>query len=384
MCVEHFLDPPQVRALQRELVRCRLFQRHDEAQRRAVLQTAGLDGLTAINRVGDTLDYFERLYPALTTTFVPVGPRQRLALALLLDYLLEVEVTQLPDPDAAEAVFQATLQVYEAWEASGRPRRAAEVGIAAALQRRRAERQAVQRRSIRRYKLDSDAVLLSFDLDAQINHFGANLASAGLFAFALSGAYELIRSYVIARLRGFLEWRTARQVLPLEVPLNTADLASLGQGSQVVRQRIATLHGCARLADLVHDQPIDTLLIVWNHDIPRDQLKPIARAFLEEATRELQPLIRDRSRLFVVLWVSLAGEPLDDLLVVPPVQFPDSDAIVAWFRDRLTQAQVDPADVADALARLRRSLLVHAGYPPGVYSAMKEIIEDLQRGRRAS
>lgn len=270
---------------------------------------------------------------------------------------------------------------YDDWIAQEHPAQGSnrQSKLAAALQERGARHQPTHRPA-RRYRIDSDAILLDFDLEPQIAFFMTHIGQEGIYPFATGGSFEILKSYVIARMQRYMEKEMKRTVIPRQVTLTRDDV---GAGTAIIDERIAKSYG-ASLAELLSQQSIDTLLMIWNQGIPRSVLKPLARSYVDQATRQLQPLVEDKSRVLVVLWINLGDEPLDGFPPIPPLQIPEK-AVVSWFRQQLAVAHVDEADIQPCIAALKVQLEIYRGYPPGIYAAMKEIIDGLKqrRGRHA-
>ena len=105
-------------------------------------------------------------------------------------------------------------------------------------------------------------------------------------------------------------------------------------------------------------------------------MQPITQAFDQEARRELLPLIRDRSRLFIVFWTHPDAAVSGPFQVIPPIRFNCSE-IIQWFRYRLSLEGVPNDRIEGGIRCLQEKLPGTRGIPRAIYLLMTEVLNEL-------
>ena len=237
-------------------------------------------------------------------------------------------------------------------------------------------------RQVRRIRIDRDVVLLDFDLKDQIASLSCHLGEEGVFAFLLTGDYTILAKYVIKRFLRHMRVERRRDLDMREIHLTAYDLEGVETNAGIICRRIVEEYQVDRLADLLSGtaQRRDCLLIIWNEDIPPARLQPITQAFDQEVPRELLPLIRDRSRLFIVFWAYPDATVSGPFQVIPPIWFDPSKVIhevIQWFRYRLSLAGVPNDRIEGGIKRLQEKLPGTRYIPRAIYLLMTEVLDGL-------
>ena len=249
--------------------------------------------------------------------------------------------------------------------------------LADAMARKRRSARATPRQ-VRRSRIDRDVVLLDFDLKDQIASLSCHLGEEGVFAFLLAGDYTILAMYVIKRFLRHMRVERRRDLDMREIHLTAYDLEGVETNAGIICRRIAEEYQVDRLADLLSGtaQRSDYLLIIWNEGIPPARLQPITQAFDQEVRRELLPLIRDHSRLFIVFWAHPDAAVSGPFQVIPPIRFNHSE-VIQWFRYRLSLEGVPNDHIEGGIKRLQEKLPGTRDIPRAIYLLMTEVLNEL-------
>ena len=184
--------------------------------------------------------------------------------------------------------------------------------------------------------------------------------------------------YVIKRFLRHMRVERRRDLDMREIHLTAYDLEGVETNAGIICRRIAEEYQVDRLADLLSGtaQRSDYLLIIWNEGIPPARLQPITQAFDQEVRRELLPLIRDHSRLFIVFWAHPDAAVSGPFQVIPPIRFNHSE-VIQWFRYRLSLEGVPNDHIEGGIKRLQEKLPGTRDIPRAIYLLMTEVLNEL-------
>lgn len=222
-------------------------------------------------------------------------------------------------------------------------------------------------------KIDRN-LIVNFDLETLVSELYRGLAYEGVFAFAVGGPYLILENYVVARIREELRRKMQRPYRALDVQLYQGDIAA---GLRAIEHKLAQRYRCERLCDLFGDRALeDIMLVVWNYDVPPNDMRQVAQAFWNAATAQVLPRLQNHSRCFVVVWANVGFAPLEDFMVLPTPQSFDPNQLKAWFRGRLQQLALEQSVIDHYLVRLENQ----QGHLIGTFQEMTHILNELQGG----
>lgn len=371
--------------LRPRLRRLQLFAAHNDRDRISYLKARGLPELASINSVGGTDEYFDRLFPKLLCISVKAeaGPGGlRPGLIVLLEQVIK---DGEGDPEDREPYEQAVLD-YRKWvtrqhEPKGSPLMASDRLLQAAAEiAARRKVGGVPRLRKRRYKIDSDEVLIRFDLKKQLAYLAEHLPYEGLFVLSTAGERTMVEAYVVKRFLQVLKSVHSRELEERQVVLRNNDFAGV-EIAEVAYRVVTASYRCSRLVDLLGSPPVDIFLTIWNHDVPLAKLNEVADAFHSRAQQEVGIEIRHTSRIFIVLWANVGETPVETVSTLPTFDSTETDEVLAWFRLCLQDAKVEKADIDLSLIKLQQKLDLNRGVPAGIYQAMRSVIDELRKGR---
>ncbi len=386
MCINHFIEPSQIIMLQENLVKISLFQTHDENHRKSILITAGLDSLTDCNRSGNTVQYFEILYPELIKQYIPFPSKNKLALIILLEYYIKIVDSVMSLSEEQREVFSTVISRYEKWESTGKPEAASSKQVEVLLERRNLFSNTQDLST--RYKIDYDAILLKFDLVNQISKFSdrlQNFPNNRIFSFTIFGDHHILASYLKPRLVETIEESLARSdVYALDIWITQSDLVNIDQEISVIEQRIAKVYDGLQLEDIFEDKNArDCVLFIFNKEIPSSQITQIGKQFMQKTQQKYLPSLQKKDRLLVLVWANLFGESIaiDNSDILPDIQSFNQNYTKNWFMKILKKESVITADITASIKYLERKLENSRGDPSATYRAMEEALQGLQKGR---
>jgi hypothetical protein len=340
--------------------------------RQAPLKNAGLvviisklnwadEPFSFANQLVAVLDELEQLYPP--------SAGELPHLVVFLKYLLDTEPENYglhpEDVDLLGKLVEAARQ--EAKARAGR-RQAADEQRQTTLARIKRRRLAGGALTVsRRYQLDQDAVLLDFDLEKQVAQFALTLPASlhGLVNVTVGGPFGLLREYVVERIRQSLD-NQGLDVSFDEVLVNPAEVADLWK--------------LVRLGERVSEADVATLLLIFHHDIPPNVMKTSVANLLEEAEKQVVPVLKQKQRLLVLVWAHEGGEALDVPVQLPSLEPYHPNGVVKWLKKQLEDGQVEPLDLKSCLEYLQSKLTASQGHPERTYFTLKEILRTLSRG----
>ncbi|MCP4542431.1 MAG: hypothetical protein GY832_35355 [Chloroflexi bacterium] len=224
-----------------------------------------------------------------------------------------------------------------------------------------------------RHKVDKN-IIVQFDLESLIAEFHRCSGYEGSFSFAVGGPYVVLEHYIIQRILQELKNKTQNPYKRINISLYQGDVSI---GTDVINRKLTVSQDCRQVCDLLADDaPIDIVMVVWNHNIPSKDMSRIATAFWSKANAQVTPLLRKKSRCFVVIWANVGVAPLDAFVMLPVPDPLDTDNLAQWFRGRLRQLALSDDEINRYLARLAS----HHGDLVGTYQEMNYIVQDLQGG----
>ena len=231
----------------------------------------------------------------------------------------------------------------------------------------------IKRNIIKGYNLDT----LIYELCRPIKHKG------GAFAFTLEGDRGILNNYVMERICEELPTKTHRPWKRHDITIYTSDLRAR---KVIIEQRLKAQRICQTLSDLFdkrEQEKTDTLLVVWNHEIPLEILSEIAVCCWQDMEQKSQQFLIGKSRCLVVIWANtLAGKSsLNKFTLLPvPHEFEDLEDLAAWFGGELEQLELSDSQKLneDEIEEYKERIKSHHGHLVGTYTEIQRIIQELQ------
>jgi hypothetical protein len=121
----------------------------------------------------------------------------------------------------------------------------------------------------------------------------------------------------------------------------------------------------------------DVLFLFVHQTYPADAMKQAALALAQEVSRRLDPVLRERRRLVVLVWLRENDAPLDLDGRLPALD-PFDDALVANWLGRQLEKTVCAADLQLCTDYLRRKVKAAGGNPWATYQALADVFNRLQ------
>lgn len=249
--------------------------------------------------------------------------------------------------------------------------------------RLRTRRPAAQRAPRRRYKIDSDRFLVDFDLTKPVASFKdrvSELSPPGVYPFTLATDETFVRQSLLPRLSEELRRLLVQNIDIREVSIFSGDVP--GDGALAALPVVDGRLDDVTLNDLLSQHKDNCLLAIWNRDVPPPAMERFASLFLTDVQNQYGAVLKQQGLLLIVLWINAGGQPLAlaEITPLPPPELNEAYA-VNWLRKSLAAAKVDDADIDACEQRLRAEIRRHNGWPPRVFSALHDILYDLQQGR---
>lgn len=237
--------------------------------------------------------------------------------------------------------------------------------------------------SLRRSKISRNT-FVKFNLGEMMKTFnkclGYDSICSGIFEFSIGGDYGVLNKYLIERFLLELEDRTKR-------PLRRMNdlhiyLEGMSDGSHSIEQELIAQEEYGCLADIFdYDPLLDTVLIIWNHNIPKAQMEIAAESFRIgiKSPKTLEQLTRLR-RLFVIIWANVGSRPLKSPNVLKVPNKFNMDTLSNWFKDLLetlryeSKIELEDSQIDNYVSRLEK----HHGYLLGTYREMEDIMLGLR------
>jgi hypothetical protein len=244
--------------------------------------------------------------------------------------------------------------------------RAKQAGTAARLRGEMARTALVLSRT---YKIDRDILLLEFDLQAQVRAFAGRLqppnSPRGVVTLTAGGPISFFLSYVRPRLLQYLE----RDLGLTDVAC--PDYEWIDNGDVTDPRYVAVADSLAAMTG-------DVLFLFVHQTYPADAMKQAALALALEVRRRLDPVLRERRRLVVLVWLRENGVPLDLDGRLPELEpFGDADLVANWLGGQL-QETVSADDLRLCMDYLRRKVRAARGSPGATYQALTDVFNTLQ------
>lgn len=181
-------------------------------------------------------------------------------------------------------------------------------------------------------KIDRD-MIVSYDLDTQMREFSKRLNFGGAYPFILGGQYNVLRDYIIERMRRELKNKMGRNHRKRDISLLREDVREDVQ--RVICKKVTVQNQCNTIVDLFREEPMtDVILTIWNHFFPPETTRIAAHFFWKTVSTEIIPYLESTGQCFVVVLANVGEKAvihqLDHFtLISTPEQF-ETDHLAQW------------------------------------------------------
>ncbi len=365
----HFLTYTEIGQLQHILIHRTILKTADADTRSNLLGSCGLSDICGVIPLNiPAAQFVINLCPKLSEVHITVESSRRLGLVVFLEYLSMI------DPHLSEdekIFFKHVVTKWEQSQASTTPGTARRGQISSLLAQARQE-QPLPSTGQKRVKIDK-GIIVNYNLDEQMTRFRQTLGYEGAFTFAVGGNHNILERYIIERIKRELKAKTERPNQSYQIRLYRTSVS----GSASIERELVTACGFERLTDLFDIQSnTDIVLIIWNYDLPAQQMKNIAQAFWQEIEPQVWPFLQNQGRCLVIVWADVDRAPLEAFTRLPTPDKFELSELIPWFRGKLKQLELEEELVEHCLDRLKKQ----DGHVIGTYQEMNQIIHELQGG----
>ena len=325
-----------------------------------------------VNYYLPTSEFTEILQAELSETCSLDGDRKRLDFVLFLEYFQ----VKLP-PESDERLFVKDIiiklekkPILESYS------RSKNLKILLNQTRQEQSEQVTIPSSKISKKIDN-SIIVDHDLEDLENILRRKLGYRGLFTFSISSDDSIIlKEYIIERiLREFSNKIKPRYYRhPINIRLYNNSVST----QQVIEGKLKQLNICNQLADLVRDKnKLDTIIILWNFDVEKNQMETIVNEFLSKIRAECLSLLQKNRQCLVIILANVSCQfNIDSFISLKtPDKFilAEPNGLIEWFTNKLHQLNLENDRIYQYINRIEGQ----HGHLIGTYQEIKDIIDEL-------
>ena len=193
-------------------------------------------------------------------------------------------------------------------------------------------------------------LIVNYNLEKLVATFRQKVGYEGVFVFSVGGDRQILEQYIVKRLRQEFKQKMARQNKQIEIRLSRDRIVT----SADIENKLLNKYQLNCFSDLFKAECLlDTMLIIWNYDIPQKKIKLLALEFCKNFENTALPYLQNTSRCFVIIWANVNKKPLTGFnTLYTPKQFELSN-LIPWVRSQLKNKGIEKQQIEHYLNRLK-------------------------------
>ena len=213
-------------------------------------------------------------------------------------------------------------------------------------------------------------IIVQYDLNELVNKFTTALGYEGVFAFNIGGDEKILKGYIIKRIIKQLRTRTEDCLKTIEIILSNSGSIESQIDDHLKDDNIN------QITDLLAEtDPLDVVLIIWNHNINKKNLNSMTDIFLSEIKTKCNCYLENKSRCLIIIFANVKiKQSIQGCINLSIPKSFQINELCDWFRGYLQNLQIQDDMINTCLRKLRNA----DGHLLATYSTIEEIVHKLQ------
>lgn len=235
--------------------------------------------------------------------------------------------------------------------------------------------------SIKNFRRINRTIIIERDLEDFDNILNRNLGFRGIFAFSINGNATILEEYIIHKIllkhkrkKKYNQFPGSRKLIKIRLYSHSID-----RESNIIEQELKRRNICNELVDLAKtENKLDTIIIIWNYELNRNQVKKIALEFLTAIKTECSSSLINSEQCLLIILANVGCQVNIDgfISLKTPKKFvlEGENGLLEWLNYEIRQqTDLQGDDIEQYLKRIKH----HNGHFTGTYREIQDIMDEL-------